>query len=363
MRIVFFVLSFLLLTVINGQNNLRIYSGEGEVFIAYMNGAALNEKPEANLLIANIKQDTVKIKIEFNNGASGEGVLYLLEKGKPVKNREFNYLLVKKDNKIAFSFAGTHSIIRLPDPLVPIKPVVDTSYKLRDNVLGHYCELKNARPSYFNNIPVNDECTISMPEVYMNYMNLLMGRAQNEDDKFLIAYNTCQNNCVSVSQLNRILVYIPYEIEKLKLIKEAYFHVSNRSSAGKLDSTMKLESTKKELKEFLKIAESGKVKTGINCSVASSESALSEMCSTLSVFSNDSERFQQFKKIYGNNCYSANQVKLVLSQFIHDREKLDAAKMLYYYCTEKSNFTSISLVFSYNSSVADLQDFVNKQKK
>jgi hypothetical protein len=328
-----------------------------------MNGAALNEKPEANISISDITKDTVNIKVEFNTGGSAEGVLYLLEKGKQVKNREFNYLLTKKDKKTIFAFTGTHSIIRLPEPLIPLKPVVDTSYKLRDNVLGHYCELKASRPSYFNNIPDNNECTAPMPEIYMNYVNLLLSRAQNDYDKYLVAQNTCQNNCVSVSQLNKILLHIPYEIEKLKLIKTVYFHIADRSAAKNLDSTMKLESSKKELGEFLKAAESGKVKTGANCLVASGEIEINSICNSLSVFSNDTERFEYLKKIYSTKCYSIVQVKLVLSQFIHDREKLDAAKMLYFYCTEKNNFTTIDNLFSYNSSIADLQDFVNKQTK
>jgi hypothetical protein len=340
-----------------------LYTADGETFKAYVNGTLLNDIPEANLSVTNVKQDTVKVKIEFTDGKSAENTLYLLEKGKKVTNKEFIYLLFKKDNQIQFKYTGTHQIIRLPDPLVPVKPVVDTSYKLRDNVLGHYCELKDGRPSYFNNIPATEECLVPMPESYMNYARFLFSRAQNEDDKYSVAENTCRNNCISVSQLNKILVTVPYEIEKLKLIKTCYFHITDKSAAKRLDSTFKLESSKKELGEFLKTADAGKLSTGGNCAVASAESKISEMCNSLAIYSNDSERLQFLKKVYQQECYSANQVKLVLTQFIHDREKLEAAKMLYFYCTEKNNFLTVTEVFSYNASAAELKDFVAKQKK
>jgi hypothetical protein len=189
-----------------------------------------------------------------------------------------------------------------------------------------------------------------------------MSKAQIEEDKFTIAENTTRNNCVNVAQLNKMLIHITYEIEKIKLIKLSYYSLTDKSNVKNLDSTFKLESSKRELASFLKNADDYKIKTGINCIVPATEGELNQLYSDLSVYNNDTERLQYLKKKYVDYCYSANQVKLILGVFLHDREKLEAAKLLYVYSTEKDNFLIISDVFSYNTTAAELKEFVAKQK-
>lgn len=343
------------------QNNLRLSSKEGMRFTIYISDTLVNKKPQAEILVKNVDADTLKIKVELENKQIATPTLYLLEKGKPVTNKEFNYALETKNDKIKFEFTGSYEILALPDPLVPKKPVVDTSYKLRNNMYGHYCELKEGKVLYFNNLPA-EECVVPMPTAYVGYMNFLMKRAQTEDDKYSVAENTCRNNCISVMQLNRILFHIPYEIEKLKLIKTAYYHITDKNNKSQLDSTFKLESSKKELASFFKNAEENKPKTGAKCTTASTDEEISKLISSLVVYTNDDAKFDQLKKTYTLYCYSVEDVKLILKNFIHDREKLDIAKLLYFYCVDKDKFMDISEAFSYNTTVADLKDFTGKQK-
>lgn len=361
MRTVLLIFLFLLISGLQAQNNLRLISENGRLFKAYANNKVLNEKPEASILVENIKEDTLLIKVEFENKETVEETLYFLEKKNPVTHKEFNYLLDNKNNKVKFVFTGIYPIITLPDPLVPVKPNVDTSYKLRNNLLGHYCELKEGKALYFNNIPSKGDCKTPMPKIYITYYKNLVKQAQTEDDKYAIAENTCRNNCISVSQLNKILELVPYELEKLKLIRTAYYHITDKKNKSKLDSTFKLESSKKELVNFLSTAEEVKQQL-TNCTASSPENIIGLFCEKLSVYSNDAERYQVFKKTYADYCYSIAQVKQVLKIFIHDREKLDAAKALYYYCTEKEKFEEVSETFSYNTTGAELKEFVSKQK-
>jgi hypothetical protein len=263
---------------------------------------------------------------------------------------------------VDFTFTGMQRIIRLPDPIVPPQPVIDTMAKYRNNILEHYCEMKDGKPSYFNNLPKKGDCTKPMPDSYLNYMNLLMIKTQIDDDKFNLAENTIRNNCLTVSQLNKILGYITYEIEKLKMIRLAYFHITDKENKSELSSTFNLESSKRELNDFFKNSEEYKVNTGSNCMIPSSDSLIKDMYSKLTVYRSDSEKLMAIKKIYTDYCYSVDQVKLIVSLFIHDRERIDTSKLLFYYCTEKENFINIGELFSYTTSVADLKDFLEKQK-
>ncbi len=361
MRINFIIFFCTLLFSISAQNNLHLYSVNGEKFKLYANGKQVNENVQASVLGSNITEDTLKIKVEFTNRSVGETTIYLMEKGKPIKNTEFNYSVDIKNNKVKFNFEGTKQVVNPPNPLVPVKPVIDTSAKYRNNLLGHYCELKSGKALYFNNLPKTGDCKTPMPPSYINYLNILMSKAQIDDDKYSIAENTTRNNCINVAQLNKILSHIVFEIEKIKLIKSAYFQLTDKNNVKNLDSTFKLESSKRELSIFLKNTDDYKVRSGVSCTVAAKQGDIDQLADNLAIYTTDTERFIVFKKVYADLCYSAAQSKIILSKFIHDREKLDAAKLLYFYSVEKNNFLSISDVFSYKNSAADLKEFIDKQ--
>ena len=355
-------LLILSLNFVIAQNNVRVFSGNGELFTVIAFDTIQNKVPQTNVLIQNIYDDTLRLKIQFENKSKFETTLFIFEKGKTTKNKEFNYRLNREQEKIKLSYNGYYDVVKLPQPLVPEKPIVDTTSKYKNTRLGHFCELKDSKPIYFNNIPKEGNCVTGMPEEYLNYTNLLMLKAQVVEDKFIIAENICRNNCLTVAQLNFILKYIEFEIEKLKLIKIAYFNLVDMNNKKELEKSFRFESSVSELNTFFKIAVDTKVLAAKNCKTASTEEEIKNLQSQLNIYTNDSQRYDAFKKSYEEFCYSKDQVVIILNTFIHDREKLDAAKMLYYRCSEKDNFLLIADIFSYNETISELKDFVSKQK-
>jgi hypothetical protein len=361
----YFITVFLTITInfVLSQNNLRIFSGQGELFMVTAFDSIQNKVPQTNVLIQSIYEDTLHIKIEFEDKAKFESGVYLFEKGRPTKNKEFNYRINRENGKLKLSYAGYYDIKKLPNPLVPEKPIIDTTSKYKNTRLGHFCELKENKPIYFNNLSKGGKCLTGMPPEYLNYTNLLMVKAQIEEDKFIIAENICRNNCLTVEQLNFILKYIDFEIEKLKIIKIAYFNLSDSENKKNLEKAFRFESSINELTIFFQIAVDPKIQSKTNCKIPSSNEEIKDLENKLNIYSNDSQRLEVFKKLYGEYCYSKDQILVILKLFIHDREKFDAAKMLYYKCVEKENFLAISEIFSYNETISDLKDFVDKQKE
>lgn len=360
-----YILSLLYLFIIqfaSAQNNVRVFSGEGELFNLIAFDSVQNKIPQTNVLLQSIDEDTLRIRIVFEDKTKFETVLFLFEKGKQTKYKEFDYRLNREKNKIKISYAGYYDYPKLPNPLVPVKPIVDTTAKYKNTRLGHFCELKDGKPIYFNNIPKDGNCSVGMLTEYLNYTNLLMVKAQVVDDKFIIAENVCRNNCLSVEQLNFILKYIDFEIEKLKLIKIAYFNLSDRANKKELEKAFRFESSINELNNFFKEAVDLKTQSAVSCKIAAKDQEIKDLNDKLSVYTNDSQRLEAFKKTYNEYCYSKDQILSVLKLFVHDREKIDAAKMLYYKCIEKERFLEISDVFSYNETISELKDFVEKQK-
>lgn len=360
-----YFLTILFVVTINlffSQNNLRVFSGHGELFTVTAFDSIQNQVAQTNVLIQSIYEDTLHIKIEFEDKTKFESGVYLFEKGRPAKNKEFNYRISRENGKLKLSYAGYFEIKKLPDPLVPEKPIVDTTTKYKNKRLGHFCELKDDRPIYFNNIPKDGNCIAGMPAEYLNYTNLLMVKVQVDDDKYLIAENICRNNCLTVEQLNFILKYIDFEIEKLKIIKIAFFNLSDRINKKELEKAFRFESSINELNAFFITAVDPKTQSKIICKTPSTVEEIKAFEGKLSIYSNDTQRIDAFKKLYSEFCYSKDQVLIILKLFIHDREKLDAAKMLYYKCVEKEKFLDISEIFSYNETISALKDFIEKQK-
>ncbi len=363
MRLLFFVLLFLIAGIFNAQNNVRIFSADGKIFKVFIHDKLYNKTPQASVLLESITKDTLYLKLEFENNQKHGATIYLLEKGKRTKNKEFNYRVELISNKLKVNYTGTHNVVALPNPLVPKEPVIDTMLKYKNTTLGHFCELKNEKPVYFNNVPKSGKCHEPMNSGYINYVNLLMSKAQVPDDKFDIAENTCKNNCLNVEQLNKLLLHIEFEIEKLKLVKLAYPHITDKTNEKNLSQTFKLEVSKKELHSLLERLSVEKEQTTANCIEPAKEEEMLAFRQSLSVYVNDAERFALLKKTYDIRCYTTTQVKTILVLFTHDREKLDAAKLLYFYCTDKGNYSNLKDVFNYTTTAADLNEFIEKQQK
>ena len=358
--ILIFILSY---NFVSAQNNIRIVSLTGELFKVTAFNKVQNKIPQSSVLIEAIFEDTIHLIIELEAKITFEASAFLLEKGMPTKNKEFNYQINFDNNKPKLNYSACYDIVKLPNPLVPNKPKVDTNVNFKNNQFAHFCELKDGQPIYFNNIPKDGKCIIEMPTAYLNYIHLLMLKAQVADDKYTIAENIVRNNCYTCDQLNLIVNYIDYELDKLKLIKLAYMNVTDKANKKNLETAFRFEASILALNEFLKTADNWSSLPGNTCEIPSADEDILALKTKLIVYSNDTQRYEALKKLYSTYCYSTAQIKLILNTFIHDREKLDAAKMLYFYCIEKKDFSSITEIFSYNETVSELNDFIKKQNE
>lgn len=363
MRCYKLLLLVLMPAVFFSQNSLRLLSENGTVFQVFMNDKSVNAKNEAEVLISGIKKDTLKLVVKFENGGKFPVLVFLLDKGRAVTGKEFNYLIEPDQQKIRVRFSGMYDVSILPVPLVPKKPVIDSSLAYRNKKFGHLCELKEGNAAYFNNVPKDGPCRIAMPPEYLSYTRQLMEKAEVPDDKYRIVENICRNNCLSCEQLNSLLTYIDYEIEKLKMIRIAFVHLTDVANKKTLEKSFRFESSVKELNTFLATANQDQTRTSQNCLSASPQADIEKLTGAMATSNNDALRLETLKKTFSEHCYSAAQVTSLLKLFIHDREKLEAAKLLYHHCSEKHKYKEISEAFSYKLSESELLDFIEKQKK
>jgi hypothetical protein len=126
------IYSFLFLSFgIYSQNNLRLYSANGELFKVYLNDKLFSNHAQASIVLDNIKKDTLYLKVEFDTKEKFGMSVYLLDQGKPTKNKEFNYKIQLSNGKLNVNFTGTYDALALPDPLLPKAPKEDSTNSLR----------------------------------------------------------------------------------------------------------------------------------------------------------------------------------------------------------------------------------------
>ena len=104
---------------------MRLSSANGGIFKVKRNNEYLTKSAQANVLIENLQDDTLKITLEFEYNVQNEAIIYLIEKGKKTTGKEFNYKVERLQNKVKIDFMGIYNITDLPKPLVPNKPVIE----------------------------------------------------------------------------------------------------------------------------------------------------------------------------------------------------------------------------------------------
>jgi hypothetical protein len=345
---------------INAQNSLRIFSANGRFIDIYKDTKKINHLQEASVLLPDIEEDSIMLSIELDELRINY-LFYLLDKKLRTNKKEFNYKVENNKGQLVISYVCVYDAVNLPNPLVPEKPVVDTSNKYKNIVLGHYCEIKNKAPEYFNNLPEKKVCVDAMPSEYINYMKILLKSAQVADDKFLITENTIRNNCLNTQQVFEIINEIEYEIDKLKLVKLAYYQLTDKDNLKNVEKAFRFESSIKEFNLMMcELKNTKEIKSG-QCTKVSDTAEISSYKNIIKAYNSDAEKFSVLKKTYQNYCYSSNDISDLLSLFIHDREKLDVAKLLYFYCIDKNSYPQLTTHFSYKESENSLINFLEKQ--
>ena len=363
MRFKFLIALIILSCKLTSQNNLNLFSSDGKVIRVYMDEKLYKDTWQAHVLLEEIMQDTLTIEVEYENKKRYPATFYFLEQGLPAKNREFEYRLECDDVKLNARFLRVYQIYNLPNPIVPVKPIIDTSKKYQNAVLGRFCELKEGKPFYFNNVPQAGVCERAMPNTYLEYVAVLMKRAEVPDHRFRIVENVCRNNCLSIQQLILLLNSIDFEVEKMKIVRLAYHHVVDPINKMQLEKSFRFDASIKELNTFFNGKNDKHLQPPAKCESPASQLVVDRYCEKLADFANDTERLSALKKGYMEVCYSSMQVSQILKTFVHDREKLESAKLLFPYCVDTNKFFLTKEVFSANQSANELQNFIDNQTR
>lgn len=363
MRIRLLICFIVFMGRMNAQNSVRLLNVNGNLFKVYVNERLFNPAAQAELLLENIKKDTLYLKVEFENDVKHSITLYLLDKGYKTSQQEFNFYLKPVKGGVKVEFSGMYPQFSLPTTLVPKAQASDSISDFNNALLGHFCELKNGNPLYFNNLPDQVVCKSAMPADYMGFCRQLIAKTNLKTEKTLVVENTCRYNCLSVAQLNSLLGLVEFEIDRLRIMHFAYFNLVDTAGKNVLLGNFQIAATINDVKHFF--SNSGNyrnLKSGA-CLTASETKVMLNYAGLVANCNSDYNRLDFLRKTYNEHCYSLEHVWMVLQKFVHEREKLEAAQLLYLNCVEKDKYSEVINSFENKEYQGILTDFISKQKK
>src|SRR5436190_12170587 len=113
MRLLLFLILFLISILVSSQNDLRLISSDGSLFNVYLTDTAINKHGEASFLLKNIPGDTLKLRVKFQDGPEDTLIFHLLDKKRSSRDKEFEYIITPEKNGIKTKFSGIYDRNRI----------------------------------------------------------------------------------------------------------------------------------------------------------------------------------------------------------------------------------------------------------
>ncbi len=315
-----FITGLLLLSLTGfcqNQLNLVIFSEDGDLFYAYINGVKQNDKPEANVKIAGMTNPNISLRIEF-----ADKVLPQL----------------KQNMALELGFEHTAKIKRDMKKLLKLRYVgqtpLDNSTTTNVSTV-HYHTAENPEPNTTTGTSGsgNTIITTTTTEITNNStpgtgsININMGVAGISMNMGGMDPNTSSMNSTTSTTVT-----------------------SSSSSSANYDNTSN--------------ASNGTASSSTNpkaaCSSPMNSDSFAKMKQSIEAKPFSDTKMSTAKIAAKNSCLSVSQVKEVCKLFNMDDEKLVYAKYAYDYTVDKANYYQVSDVFSFSGTTEELNKYLEE---
>ncbi len=353
---------------VNGQqfiNNLVILSEKGKQFTLYVNDEKINPIPEAIVKAFNLGKGWQKIKIEF-----GEGKDSSLKDSVCIKafeknvNKELTYKIVEEltNNKLKYKlvFVSESDFSGPKSPNVPDAPV-EKVMVVDNNLYGNLYQAKDNKPIFFKNY--NEEtkqCEVKLTDDEIQFAINLFNKTTDMADKFMNVDISIERNCYSTEQLIKLLNLYEIEMEKLKMARKAYWHLTDRNNAANLSKSFKFDAIKSQYQVFLKDVANESKQINLKCITPTAEKEFDLIFSNLNKIRDDYEKIKVAKKYVIENCFNTIQIAKIMDLFSHDREKMEFAYAAQEVVTDKENLAKLAEAIQFGENKKEFLKIISK---
>jgi len=348
MKIFFPFLLILLISLSNSfsQNNLIIFTESTEPFQLEYQGKLYPKHPQADIKLTQITDNPVHLKIIFSQkGISPiDTSLYLFHPSKPINNQDVLYVILKNNKRIKY-------LATLPSSdLKPIIPEIDTSIQVKTK------EEKTIQKIIF----LNDSNTICIQPIDTADFNRVIehiSKTPNADRKIVLLEHFIKHNCFSPSQSLIIIEKIPFEVEKLKLIKQLLPRITDAFDLWFLKDYLKYPIAQQSYTEYYY-----QYLLSLKNNPILSDSLFQSSILLLKSAENDIIKLKYLRILLSHFNANTKMIEKWLSYLIHDQHKEELLKCAYYVLKDKKEFEPLIELVHFKETKNRLKLFYDKQR-
>lgn len=228
------------------QNDLIVLTESGAFFTLFVDDSRINDSAQSIVLARSVYHDTCTLKLVFADAklAPFSGKIYLREKGRHVKGREFTYSLAEEKGKRSLRFISVNNI--LSDTSRKSYPPEEKIRAIFEQLARQRAEYQRANEIY----PEPANCTQAISDsLFARNLQLLRDNhielMRVKDAKWFIS-----NNCLTTKQMLSVLENFNHAETRLALAKFSYGYLYNNRDFLELLPAMKYAQDKEELQKF-----------------------------------------------------------------------------------------------------------------
>lgn len=354
-------MAFLLAFVgIKSQNNVVVFSENGEKFFLIVNGVKQNLEAETNVKVTDLIQPNYKIKVVFEDKSKGvvDQNIYLMNGGEPVKNYEFVYG-VKVNKKAGYK----------------IRPVsaVSTS-EVKPNSAQTVVHYSTTEPTESNNNVISDGGNVNTNVgVSGNGTEINTGEGMVTTTQTEVKQTTTTNNTNVGVNINGMGVNININdnmggmngnsttttqtVITTKTSSSGNMSTNNSTSSSNSSSSVKTNTSKPNNQNVMPGYTGA---TG--CAAPLSNAEFANVKKTIDTKSFEDTKIKIAKQVIDNNCLLSNQVKEIMLLFNFEDTRLDLAKYAYGHTYDIGNYYKLNDAFKFETSIDELDQYIKNNK-
>jgi hypothetical protein len=243
---IFLVISFCITGLLKAQNNIIIVSENGDQFYLYVNDHKINDIAQSIVKAVKVLKDTSTVKVAFTDKKLSDfaSKVYLLQYGNSCKNLEFTYAIEMIKGKTNLKFISTNLISE--DTTSKQK---HASVRVSDFFTSHQKE-KDDKNRLTENYPIPEKCLFITGDSILERELKILQNNHIELNRVKDAKWFISNNCLNVSQTEKIFTLFDYEDSKEKLAEFGYDYLIDKEKFLNLLNSLKYKTEKEELKNF-----------------------------------------------------------------------------------------------------------------
>lgn len=334
-----FCLSFL---GMQSQNNLVVFTENGEKFYLLVNGIKQNATPETNVKVTDLIHPQYKVKVMFDEKAKGviDQTVYMMDGGETVKNHEFVYS-VKMTKKGEYKIRPMSMVAISESKADPSQAVVHYSTSEPVATPQNQSVHTNVNTSGSTNMSTNVNVTETITQTHLN----------NENGA---------NANVGVN-VNGMGINISINDNMGGMNHNSSTTISSQTittgtSAGSSNSSQMMETP---------VSNSDNVtsSSSANCSKPINASEFKSVKSSIESKSFEESKIKIAKQVIDANCLTTEQVKQIMLLFSFEETRLDLAKYAYLHTYDPKNYFKLNDAFTFETSIDELDAHIKSQRR